>query len=149
MIIGIGTDFVEIPRIQKLLDEKGTRFLDRLFTQIERERGIHSTYPASSLAKRFAAKEALVKAFGLGFSEGISFQDIEIANDPKGKPFMTLKGQAEETLHFLTPSHHVAHIHLSLSDTKTHALAFVLIEGRCRQGIAYPYNTKGDPSQNV
>lgn len=149
MIIGIGTDFVEISRIQKLLDEKGVCFMDRLFTQVEQERGIHSAHPASSLAKRFAAKEALVKAFGLGFSEGISFQDIEIANDPKGKPFMTLTGKAEEILYFLTPSHHVAHIHLSLSDTKTHALAFVLIEGRCKQGIAYPYNTEGDPSQNV
>ena len=141
MIIGIGTDFVDIPRIQKILDEKGARFLNRVFTQVECKRGMyHQAYSASSLAKRFAAKEALVKAIGTGFSKGISFQDIEITNDARGKPFMTLKGKAESALHALTPPLYVAHIHLSLSDTKTHALAFVVIEGKHKQESVLPYN---------
>lgn len=129
MIIGIGTDLVEIIRIETLLNQKGERFLDRIFTPSEQKRGLKSAHPASSLAKRFAAKEAVVKALGTGFRNGISLQDIEVTNEPQGKPMIVLTGKARETLDSLTPSHYIASLHLSLSDTQTHALAFVLIEG--------------------
>jgi holo-[acyl-carrier protein] synthase len=129
MIIGIGTDLVEILRIETLLNQKGERFLNRIFTPSEQERALKSAHPASSLAKRFAAKEAVVKALGTGFRDGISLHDIEVANEPHGKPMLILTGKARETLDALTPSHHISSLHLSLSDTASHALAFVLIEG--------------------
>ena len=127
MIVGIGTDLVEIPRIEKILQEKGGRFLKRILTSSEQEKALTSSRPGRSLAKRFAAKEALVKALGTGFQGGVSFQDIEVSHDLHGKPSLSLKGRALEVLEALIPTPDVPSLHLSLSDTAHHALAFVVI----------------------
>jgi holo-[acyl-carrier protein] synthase len=129
MIIGIGTDLIEICRIEKLLEDKKEQFLKRIFTSLEQERSLKSPYPANSLAKRFAAKEAIVKALGTGFREGISFHDIEISNHPNGQPVTTLKNKALEILTSKLPPSSTFSVHLTLSDSHHYAVAFALIEG--------------------
>ena len=128
MIIGIGTDLVEIKRIDRLLSRWGVRALQRLFTPSEIQLGSMLTTSARHFAKRFAAKEALVKALGLGFSQKITFQDIEVSNDALGKPNLFLQGMAAQKLAQRILTGYKPQIHLSLSDTQDHALAFVVIE---------------------
>ncbi len=128
MIIGIGTDLVSIERIDKLLSRWGARALRRLFTPYEIQGRPTLLYPVRYFAKRFAAKEAFVKALGTGFTHNISFQDIEITNDPLGKPLISLKGVTAQMLSQRTAKGFKSQIHLSLSDTDTQALAFVIIE---------------------
>jgi holo-[acyl-carrier protein] synthase len=131
MIIGIGHDIVDIARIEKDLARHQERFTERCFTEKERalatarrEKG----QEAATYAKRFAAKEALVKALGIGVRDGISLKDIETRNDELGKPSMTLSGKALEKLNMAMPEGYDARIHLSLSDDAGHASAFVVIE---------------------
>jgi holo-[acyl-carrier protein] synthase len=119
MIVGIGTDIVQIPRIQALLDKFGERFIARCFTQAERGDG-----SAAHLAKRFAAKEATLKALGTGFAQGISWQDIEVVKTPSGKPTLALHNAALAQL----PQDAHYQLHLSLSDDYPVAQAFVVIE---------------------
>ncbi|MFN7709357.1 MAG: holo-ACP synthase [Holosporales bacterium] len=128
MILGIGTDLCEIKRIEVMLRRHGARALKRLLTPSERERVHTHPHPAAYVAKRFAAKEALVKALGIGFRGGISFQDMEILNDAYGAPLVRLSGAVQNNLASRISPHQSAHIHLSLSDGKDHALAFVVIE---------------------
>ncbi len=130
MILGIGTDLCEIKRIEALLCRHAGRALRRLLTPNEQTRAQKFIQPAAFVAKRFAAKEALVKALGLGFRKGISFQDIEVVNDPDGAPHMVLSGPAKAHLEAKVPLQHAPYIHVSLSDGKDHALAFVVIEAR-------------------
>ena len=132
LILGIGTDLTDIPRIAGCLKNWGSRFLNRVFTPVEQHYSVRTSSPAHALAKRFAAKEAFVKALGLGFRQGISFQEIQVNNNEQGKPYLTLTGKAHTALETLALSASCtpAAIHLSLSDTPTHALAFVIIEGR-------------------
>lgn len=122
MIIGIGTDLVDIARIEKSLQKFGQKFIDRNFTPAEQ----HKT-DANHLAKRFAAKEALSKALGTGIAGGIAFKDIEVRNDEAGKPYITLYNEALRIITSLTPADKALHIHLSLSDEKNHAIATVVI----------------------
>lgn len=128
MIIGIGSDLVEIKRIDHLLSRWEMRALKRLFTSFEIQKGITTQMSTRHFAKRFAAKEAVVKALGLGFSQNITFQDIEISNDALGKPNLSLKGTAAQKLAQRILPGYTSHIHLTLSDTQDHALAFVVIE---------------------
>lgn len=86
MLEGLGVDLVEVGRIKKALDRWGQRFLCRVFTSGEREYCMRKAFPAQSLAARFAAKEAVLKAIGTGLSGGIRWTDVEVVNDPKGKP---------------------------------------------------------------
>ncbi|WP_168464482.1 holo-[acyl-carrier-protein] synthase [Wolbachia endosymbiont of Ctenocephalides felis wCfeT] len=121
MIYGIGTDIVYISRISKILQKYGEKFLKKIYTEQEIE--ISKKYSSQEMqaryfAKRFAAKEAFVKALGTGFSEGIVMKDIAIHSDAKGKPYITISKD-------LISKHYI--IHLSLSDDEDYAIAFVII----------------------
>ena len=124
MIIGIGTDLVKIDRLQKSIDRFGQRFIDRIFSPVEHDYCIKRSDIASCLAKRFAAKEAFVKALGTGMREGIWFRDVTISNNSYGSPSISLSGQAAKRLENMEPFK----IHLSLSDEGGFAQAFVIIE---------------------
>lgn len=131
MIIGMGNDLIDIRRISKTLDRFGSRFITRTFTEAEiakaeRRRGA-GTHVAT-YAKRFAAKEACSKALGTGFSSGVFMRDIEVLNDPAGKPVLRLHGGAAQRLKAITPAGLTTHIHLTLTDEPPLAQAFVVIE---------------------
>ena len=130
MIIGIGVDVVEITRIKKLYSKFDNRFIRKIFTvqEIKYCESFNIENRIAKYAKRFAAKEAVVKALGIGFTKGISFHDIEILNNSLGKPYFTISGRALEYLHSLIISGCTAKKHLSISDTKELAQAFVVIE---------------------
>ncbi|AAV90333.1 Holo-[acyl-carrier-protein] synthase [Zymomonas mobilis subsp. mobilis ZM4 = ATCC 31821] len=130
MIIGIGTDLCNIDRITTILGKKESgRFIKRLFSceEIEASSAFSMT-KAAFFAKRFAAKEAFVKALGTGFRHSISFQDISISNDSLGAPKVNISGKAALLLEEKKPPRHTLSIHLSLSDDHPWALAFVVIE---------------------
>jgi holo-[acyl-carrier protein] synthase len=125
MIVGIGTDMVDTRRIEKLLTRFSTRFTEKVFTPAERVYCMAQHYPAAAFAKRFAAKEAALKALGTGLRAGITWQDIEIFNDAKGKPCLHLSPDLlSKTLGISTQN---LDIHVSLADEQPYALAFVVI----------------------
>ncbi len=128
MIIGIGSDLIDIRRIQTALDRHGARFVNRCFTPHEQARAESRAHRAATYAKRFAAKEACSKALGTGLSHGVFFKDMGVVNDKNGKPTMVLTGGALERLKALTPQGKTAHIHLSITDDDPLAQAFVVIE---------------------
>lgn len=123
MIFGIGTDIVQVARIQKNLDLHGERFAKRILTEDEFSEFLQKAFQASFLAKRFAAKEATAKAMGTGFSHGLSLRHIGITHDDKGKPILTFSGIAEQ---FISDNKITAQ-HVSLSDEKDYAVAFVTL----------------------
>ena len=127
MIVGIGTDIVDIDRIRTLLSEQGARFIDRCFASVEQKYAADHPSAPAHYAKRFAAKEAGAKALGTGIREGIYLRDIVVGNDVHGAPFLTLHGAAAERLTQMAPAGPKT-MHLSLSDERGHALAFVMIE---------------------
>jgi len=129
LIIGIGTDLIEINRIETLLSRHKERFLGRVFTRHEITTASVVSNSAASFAKRFAAKEAFVKALGTGFSQGIKLTEIEVYNNSSGQPHLRLYGTAQRTLDHRLAGYQEKCVHLSLSDTHTEALAFVIIEG--------------------
>ncbi|MDD2506686.1 MAG: holo-ACP synthase [Candidatus Cloacimonetes bacterium] len=124
MIIGVGTDIVEIGRIDRLLD-RNPRFVDKVFSSAEIEYCSSKASPAQSFAARFAAKEAFLKSLGTGWDQGISWQEIEVMNDNQGKPDIRLCGKAKE----LAEQKGIRLIHLSLSHEKQYAVASVIAEG--------------------
>ena len=128
MILGIGSDLCDIRRIDKTLERFGARFIDRIFTEIERTRSERKNDRAASYAKRFAAKEACAKALGTGLKRGVFWRDMGVANLRSGQPTMALTGGAAERLAAMTPPGHVAVIHLTLTDELPYAQAFVVIE---------------------
>ncbi len=131
MIIGIGHDTTDISRIEKLLDTQGERFIQRCFTPTEikrAERLRDVRRHVSVYAKRFAAKEAVSKALGTGFSQGVFMKDIGVDNNKSGQPFLTLTNGAREKLDSLTPKGFQAHLHLTLTDEPPMADAMVIIE---------------------
>ncbi len=132
MILGMGSDLCDIRRIEASLERFGDRFIQRLFTDVERERSERKGDRAASYAKRFAAKEACAKALGTGFRQGVAWRDLGVVNLRSGKPTMTLTGQAGDILAKLVPDGHEAVIHLSLTDEPPYAQAFVIIEARPR-----------------
>lgn len=127
MIIGIGSDIVDIRRIERVLSRHGDRFLLRIFTQAERARAGRRASPAPTFAKRFAAKEACSKALGTGMRAGVFWRDIGVVNLPSGRPTLHLTGGALRRLQHLTPPDCDANIHLSISDEFPLAQAFVII----------------------
>ena len=127
MIIGIGNDIIDIRRIEKTIERYGDRFLDRIFTDTERQKSERRVNRAASYAKRLAAKEACAKALGTGLSEGVFWRDMGVVNLPSGQPTMKLTGGAAERLASLLPANHVAQIHLTITDDFPLAQAFVLI----------------------
>lgn len=131
MIIGIGTDILDVRRLEKVLDRFGDRFLNRCFTDQERakaERRRPGGTHTATYAKRFAAKEAVSKALGTGFSHGVYMKDIGVVNDPSGKPHIVLLGGALARLKDLTPAGKTPTIHLTLTDEPPMVQAHVIIE---------------------
>jgi len=131
LIIGLGSDLCNIDRIQSALDRHGVRFQNRVFTPIERAKA--ATRPltmAGTLAKRFAAKEAFVKAIGTGFRHGVFMRDIGVVNLTSGAPTLALAGAARTRLDAMTPAGHSIVIHLSLTDDHPWAQAFIILEAR-------------------
>jgi holo-[acyl-carrier protein] synthase len=128
VIIGIGSDITDVRRIEKSLDRFGERFIHRIFTDIERRRAERRVGPANTYAKRFAAKEACAKALGTGMRAGVFWRDMGVVNQSSGRPTLALTGGAASRLAALTPSGHVAQIHLTLSDEPPYAQALVVIE---------------------
>ncbi len=128
MILGIGSDLIDIRRIGKSIDRHGERFVSRIFTDIERARAEARPLRAASYAKRFAAKEACAKALGSGIAEGVFWRDMGVVNLPGGRPTMHLTGGAAHKLERLTPPAHRAVIHLTITDEFPMAQAFVIIE---------------------
>lgn len=131
MIIGTGSDMVDIRRIEKTLSRFGQRFIDRCFTAAEIARA-ESLRPSgkhiASYAKRFAAKEACSKALGTGIAQGVFMRDIGVLNDDLGKPSLVLTGGAFRRLQAITPAGKVARLHLTLSDDPPFGQAAVIIE---------------------
>ena len=131
MILGIGNDLVDIRRIERTLERFGTRFLRRIFTPREHESiERRKDYQAWSggYAKRFAAKEACVKALGSGFRQGVRWCDIEVVHLLSGQPTITLKNNALKRLHQITPEGMVAWISVSLTHEYPFAQAFIVID---------------------
>jgi len=130
MIIGIGTDCCDIERIAGAIERRGDRFLARVFTDAERAAGSERPMPVTYFAKRFAAKEACLKALGSGITERVSWHDVEVLNGPKGQPTLCLTGGALRRLRRLIPKGHEPALHVSLADDPPMALAFVVVEAR-------------------
>ncbi|MFT3671713.1 holo-ACP synthase [Aestuariivirga sp.] len=128
MIIGIGNDIIDIRRIEKTLERHGSRFTDRIFTEIEKRKSDRRAERAASYAKRFAAKEACSKALGTGLSQGVYWRDMGVVNEPSGKPTMKLTEGAGRRLAAMTPSGMTARVHLTMTDEYPYAQAFVIIE---------------------
>ena len=125
MIVGTGVDIVAVARIQAWIDAKKDGALTRAFTEQELAYCRQKGRPAESLAARFAAKEAVMKVLGTGWAEGIGFQQVEVVRDGRGKPGVELTGEAAERAGQLG----IQTLHLSLSHTADHAVAFVVAEG--------------------
>jgi len=130
MIIGLGSDMVDIRRIKKTLVRYGERFTHRVFTPIERDKSEGRKNVAASYAKRFAAKEACAKALGTGIAAGVWWRDMGVVNLPSGRPTMQLTGGARERLRQIVPGGYDAMIHLTITDDEPFAQAFVIIEAR-------------------
>lgn len=129
MIIGLGSDLCNIERIQHSVDRFGERFLNRVFTDVERAKAARRPHTiAGTLAKRFAAKEAFSKAVGTGFKAGVFMRDIGVINAPSGAPTLELTGGARARLDAMIPEGHLPRIHLTLTDDHPWAQAFVIIE---------------------
>ncbi|MCW8923275.1 MAG: holo-ACP synthase [Gammaproteobacteria bacterium] len=126
MIVGTGLDIVEINRIQLIHDSHGVQFAQRILCESEMQEYQESKYPVRFLAKRFAAKEAVAKALGTGFSAGIGMKMIGIGHDASGRPLIELFELAKERADKLG----MKVSWLSISDEKHYATAFVVMEGQ-------------------
>jgi holo-[acyl-carrier protein] synthase len=127
MIIGIGSDTIDIRRVEKVLARHGDRFTHRIFTEVEIRKSDRRYLRAASYAKRFAAKEACAKALGTGMSRGVFWRDLGVVNLPSGKPTMRLTGGAADRLHAMLPAGHRAEIHVTITDDFPMAQALVII----------------------
>jgi holo-[acyl-carrier protein] synthase len=130
MILGIGSDLCDIRRIEKVLERHGERFIERVFTPIERARADRRAGRIETYAKRFAAKEACAKALGTGFRRGVFFRDLGVVNLPSGRPTMALTGGALARLREITPKGLEARIDVSITDEYPLAQAFVVISAQ-------------------
>ena len=127
MILGLGSDLIDIRRIEGTLGRFGDRFLDRVFTPTERVKSDGRANRAASYARRFAAKEACAKALGTGFRRGVFWRDLGVVNHRSGKPTMRLTGGALRRLDEITPEGMVAYVELTITDDHPLAQAIVLI----------------------
>jgi holo-[acyl-carrier protein] synthase len=127
MIIGLGSDLIDIRRIERVIEQFGDRFLDRIFTQAERSKCDRRANRAASYARRFAAKEACSKALGTGFRRGIFWRDLGVVNLPSGQPTMRLTGGALRRLNEITPADMTARLDITLTDEPPIAQAVVII----------------------
>ena len=127
MIIGIGSDLIDIRRVEKTLERFGERFTNRCFTDTEREKSDRRRLRAASYAKRYAAKEACSKALGTGFRKGVFWRDLGVINLPGGKPTMHLTGGALKRLESMIPEGMDVQIDLTITDEPPIAEAMVII----------------------
>ncbi len=127
MILGIGSDIIDARRIAETLERHGERFLERVFTPVERAKSDRRVKRAESYAKRFAAKEACAKALGTGLSHGVFWRDMGVVNLPSGRPTLALTGGAAARLAAMTPEGFEARIDLTITDDGPMAQAFVII----------------------
>jgi holo-[acyl-carrier protein] synthase len=127
MIIGIGSDIADARRIAKVIERHGDRFLDRVFTPVERALADRRRNRVETYAKRFAAKEACAKALGTGLRAGVWWRDMGVVNLPSGRPTMALTGGAKRRLQAITPSGFEPRIDLTITDEGPMAHAFVII----------------------
>jgi holo-[acyl-carrier protein] synthase len=127
MILGIGSDLIDIRRIEQIIERFGDRFLDRIFTDVERRKCERRADRAASYARRFAAKEACSKALGTGFRLGVFWRDLGVVNRPSGQPTMRLTGGALLQLGKITPAGMTARLDLTLTDEPPIAQAVVII----------------------
>ena len=112
MIIGVGSDLIDIRRIEKSLEHHGQRFVQRIYTEVEQARSENRRARAASYAKRFAAKEACAKALGTGMAQGVFWRDMGVVNLPSGAPTMALTGGALARLEKILPPGHLSLIHI-------------------------------------
>ena len=124
MILGIGTDIVEIARMSQALDNFGARFARRILTEEEMLEFDRQSAPEVFVAKRFAVKEAAAKALGTGFSHGVSWHHIEVTHDELGAPGLKFSGKALE----LQQQKGISNLHVSLSDERDYVVAYVILE---------------------
>ena len=127
MIIGLGSDLIDIRRIGRTIERYGERFLERIFTEAERAKSERRANRIESYAKRFAAKEACSKALGTGFRRGVYWRDMGVVNLKSGKPTMALTGGARARLDEILPDNCEARIEVSLTDEPPLAQAIVII----------------------
>jgi holo-[acyl-carrier protein] synthase len=127
MIIGIGSDITDVRRIAKVIDRHGQRFLDRVFTPVERAKAEKRRNRVETYAKRFAAKEACAKALGTGLRAGVWWRDMGVVNLPSGRPTLELTGGAKRRLEAITAAGYEARIDLTITDEGPMAHAFVVI----------------------
>ena len=123
MVMGIGTDIVEIERITKILARPGDKFMQRVLTPTEQAEFLRLNHSAAFLAKRFAAKEAVAKALGTGIGHGVSFQDMNVVNDDRGAPAVELSGGAAEAM----KSRGATQVLLSIADERHYAVAYAML----------------------
>ena len=131
MLLGIGNDIVSIKRIEGAYNKFGKRFEERIYTSEERKLVWKRGSPCyKTLSNRWAAKEAFVKALGIGFSKGVFWKDISIINNSNGKPCLVINGYAKNYLQSILPLNTRSYIHISISDEEDFVNAFVVIEAR-------------------
>ncbi|MGN6463388.1 MAG: holo-ACP synthase [Pseudolabrys sp.] len=134
MILGLGSDITDARRIAAVLERHGDRFLQRVYTDIERAKAERRKNRVETYAKRFAAKEACAKALGTGIRKGVWWRDMGVVNLPSGRPTMKLTGGALRRLEAITPPGHVARIDLTIADEGPMAQAFVIISAEPATG---------------
>jgi holo-[acyl-carrier protein] synthase len=127
MILGLGSDLIDIRRIEQVIERFGDRFLDRIFTDAERRKCDRRANPAAGYARRFAAKEACSKALGTGFRNGVFWRDLGVVNLASGQPCMCLTGGALRRLDAITPAGMTARLDVTLTDEPPIAQAVVII----------------------
>ena len=127
MIVGIGSDIVNIKRIEKTINKFGKKFINRCFSRVEILRSEKRANKAASYAKRFAANEAFSKALGTGFSQGVFWKDISVENNNLGKPVLKLNGNAKKILKQLVPKNKKPLVNITITDENQIAYAMVII----------------------
>lgn len=134
MILGIGSDIIDVRRIEQTIARHGDRFLDRIFTDVERAKAERRKNRIDTYAKRFAAKEACAKALGTGLRAGVFWRDMGVVNLPSGRPTMLLTGGALARLGAITPAGYKARIDVTITDEYPTAQAFVVISAEPAKG---------------
>ena len=127
MIIGLGSDLIDIRRVERMLERYGQKFIERIFTDVEQLKSERRAERAASYAKRFAAKEACAKALGTGLKHGVFWRDMGVVNLASGQPTMRLTGGALKRLQEITPSGLEPQISLTITDEYPLAQAIVMI----------------------
>ena len=127
MILGTGIDLLKVSRIKKLLDNYGDIFVKKVFSEYEIKKNKNITLKVNKIAKSFATKEAFVKAIGTGFTKEISFKDISLKNEERGKPIIDLSNRVQEYLKKKTPNGYKTIINVSISDEKEYVISNVII----------------------